>query len=81
MFGRKCDNYLMAKNTVRPMPLSDPLRCRIIESGLPINTLAKATGIQRMSLHRFIEGQTSIRLDVADKLATYFGMRLLEGSR
>lgn len=39
-----------------------------------LNAIAKATGIQRASLYRFRDGRTSLRLDVADTLAAYFGI-------
>jgi len=55
---------------------SDVLRRTIRESGVPYLTLAKATGVQRASIQRFVDGRTSIRLDKADKLAAYFGLRL-----
>jgi len=62
-------------------PLTDPLRNAIIESQTPLLVLAKATGIARASLIRFRRGETSLRLDVADRLATYFGMRLAAAPR
>ncbi len=65
----------MSKNNTIA-PLTDPLRKAIAESGTPLLVLAKATGIARASLIRFRRGETSLRLDVADKLAAYFGLRL-----
>ncbi len=55
-------------------PLTDALREAIRDSGLPLLTLANETGIARASLIRFKRGNTSIRLDIADKLAVYFGI-------
>lgn len=57
-------------------PLTDPLRQAIADSGLPLLRLANETGIARASLIRFTRGDTSIRLDIADKLAVYFGLEL-----
>ena len=73
--GRVCDNYRMAKRMITDQ-LTATLRRAIVESELPIQTLAKATGIQRMSLDRFASGKQSLRLDVAGKLAAYFGLEL-----
>lgn len=37
-----------------------------------VRAVAKATGVQQASLVRFLNGQQSLRLDAADKLAVYF---------
>ena len=34
--------------------------------------IARDTGVQRASLRRFRDGEQSLRLDLADKLAAYF---------
>lgn len=56
--------------------MSDVLRQAIVESGKPLIALERETGIQRMSLSRFVRGKNSLRLDLADKLAAYFGLEL-----
>lgn len=56
--------------------MSETLRQAIVESGKPLIALEKETGVQRMSLSRFLKGETSLRLDVADNLAAYFGLEL-----
>jgi transcriptional regulator with XRE-family HTH domain len=56
--------------------LSDVLRRAVAESGLALIALERATGVQRMSIARFLRGETSLRLDKADKLAAYFGLEL-----
>lgn len=58
------------------MPISDLLRRTIQDSGIPFLTLEKETGVLRQSVMRFVSGQTSLHLDSADKLATYFGLEL-----
>ena len=40
-----------------------------------------ATGIHRASLRRFRDGQTSLRLDLADKLAAHFGIECRQKGR
>lgn len=57
-------------------PLTDPLRQAVVESGLPLLRLAKESGVARGSLIRFACGESSLRLDCADKLAVYFGLEL-----
>lgn len=64
----------MAKNKYKTM--SEVLRQAIIDSGLPLLTLGKASGVDRASLRRFIIGERSLRLDMADKLAEYFQLSL-----
>jgi plasmid maintenance system antidote protein VapI len=60
-----------------PNTMTETLRQAIRKSGLPMLTLATETGIERASLIRFARGDQSLRLDVADKLAVYFGLRLV----
>jgi plasmid maintenance system antidote protein VapI len=59
-------------------PISDLLRRTIAESGVSYNALQKETGVTRASIMRFVRGDQSIRLDMADRLAAYFGLRLVE---
>ena len=56
--------------------MTDTLKQAIRESGLPLLTLAAETGIERTSLMRFARGDQSLRLDIADRLAAYFGLEL-----
>jgi plasmid maintenance system antidote protein VapI len=62
----------MAKAT----PISDVLRRAILDSEIPLLRIANETGVQRASLSRFVRGKNSLRLDIADKLAAYFGLEL-----
>jgi plasmid maintenance system antidote protein VapI len=56
--------------------MTDTLRRAILDSGLPLLRIAQDTGVQRASISRFIRGERSLRLDLADKLAAYFELRL-----
>ncbi len=62
-------------------PLTDPLRKALLASDVPLLVLAKETGIARASLIRFRRGETSLRLDVADRLAAYFELELATKKR
>jgi plasmid maintenance system antidote protein VapI len=57
-------------------PISDLLRRTIAESGVSYNALQRETGVTRASIMRFVRGDQSIRLDMADRLAGYFGLEL-----
>ncbi len=57
-------------------PISDLLRRAIAESGESYNALQKATGVTRASIMRFVRGDQSLRLDMADRLAAYFDLEL-----
>ncbi len=62
-----------------PKTMSDVLRQAIrerLDTGLPMLRLAQETGIERVSLIRFSRGDQSLRLDIADRLAVYFGLEL-----
>jgi len=57
-------------------PISDLLRRTIAESGASCNALQKETGVTRASIMRFVRGDQSLRLDVADRLAAFFDLEL-----
>jgi len=54
--------------------------CEIVNrSGMKTNTLAVAAGVPQPVLYRFMTGsagQKTMRLDTADKLCRFFGVRL-----
>jgi plasmid maintenance system antidote protein VapI len=56
--------------------MSDVLREAIAESGMAHIAIERATGVKRASIMRFLRGETSLRLDMADRLAAYFGLEL-----
>jgi plasmid maintenance system antidote protein VapI len=62
----------------RPTPISDLLRRTIADSSIPFKALERETGVSRASIMRFVEGRQSLRLDMADRLAEYFGLALRE---
>lgn len=39
-----------------------------------LNAVANTTGVQKASLIRFLRAEQSLRLDMAEKLAAYFGV-------
>ncbi len=43
--------------------------------------LERETGLTRASIMRFVAGKQSLRLDMADRLAAYFRLRLAPESR
>lgn len=64
----------------RAKTISDVLRQAIAESGMTYSELERATGVKRASILRFIRCERSLRLDNADALADYFGLRLTKGN-
>jgi plasmid maintenance system antidote protein VapI len=64
----------------RPEPISDLLRrtiARAIQGGrTSYKALERETGVTRASILRFVRGSQSLRLDLADRLAAYFGLLL-----
>lgn len=66
-------------NQSKPLPtMTEVLRQAIVESGIPLLVLERETGVVRASIRRFVAGRNSLHLDVADKLATYFGLVLVK---
>jgi plasmid maintenance system antidote protein VapI len=62
--------------TVRAKPLTSAIKSAISASELSFKALERATGVKRQSLMKFMAGEQSLRLDMADKLAIYFDLRL-----
>ena len=62
----------------QPTTMSDVLRETLLTADIPLLTLERETGVKRASLRFFLRGERSLHLDVADKLATYFGLELVK---
>jgi transcriptional regulator with XRE-family HTH domain len=60
------------------IPISEVLRRALAESGLSFKKLEQETGVLRQSLMKFARGEQSLRLDMAEKLADYFGLELVK---
>lgn len=42
-----------------------------------LRAVERATGLKRQALAKFMRGEQSLRLDLADKLAEHFGIRVI----
>jgi hypothetical protein len=47
-----------------------------IESGTTFRAIERETGVLRQSLMKFARGEQSLRLDLADKLVSYFKIKI-----
>lgn len=56
--------------------MSEVLKKAITESGMAHIAIERATGVKRQSIMRFMRGETSLRLDMADRLAAFFELEL-----
>ncbi len=56
--------------------MTDVLKAAIDQSGVSRYRISKVTGITEPSLSQFMQGAASLRLDKADMLAEYLGLRL-----
>lgn len=52
------------------------LKRTIIDSNMSFRGIEAATGVKRQSLMKFMRNEQSLRLDMADRLADYFGLKL-----
>jgi plasmid maintenance system antidote protein VapI len=59
-----------------PKPTMTELLREALAEAHSLYAVGKATGVQKASLIRFARGEQSLRLDMADKLAAYFGLTL-----
>lgn len=55
-------------------PFADALRKAITDSGLAHIAIERGTGVRRQCIMRFMRGERSLRLDIADRLAAFFGL-------
>jgi hypothetical protein len=65
--------YMPAEND---QPITRALRQAIAGSGLSFKRLEKETGVLRQSLMRFARAEQSLRGDLMDRLAVFFGLEL-----
>jgi|GEM_PF-1952633 len=68
----------MVKRRRKQITMTARLRDAINESPLSFKALEKESGVLRQTLMLFARGETSLRLDKADKLAVYFDLELTE---
>lgn len=61
----------MSKNTKNQPTMTDLLRAALNEAK-SLRAVERATGVKNQSLSKFLNGEQSLRLDMADKLAAYF---------
>jgi predicted XRE-type DNA-binding protein len=79
--GERCRVASGSEHAEQTWPtISEQLRAAIAESELSSYRIAKGAGVPQPVVHRFASGKRkNIRLDTADKLAKFFGMRLMKG--
>jgi plasmid maintenance system antidote protein VapI len=69
----------------KPAPISELLRRTVLRAVGQGRTsylaLERETGVTRASIRRFVNGERTLRLDMADRLAAYFGLVLRPGKR
>ena len=63
------------------MSITAQLRSAIKTSRATLYRVAKDSGVPYAVVYRFTTEQRQIKLDAADKLAAYFGMRLTKPKR
>ena len=62
------------------MTISDQLRDAIRKYG-SVYAVARDSGVSQSGLQRFVTEQRDLRLETADRLADFFGMRLTRPTR
>ncbi len=72
----------MANRKPKPTSnLTSALRNAVANTEANFYELERQTGVKRQSLMKFVRGEQSLRLDMADRLAKYFGLELTERKR
>ena len=57
-------------------PIAEPLRQAILDSGLSSHALGRRADVDRRNIDRFLNGERTLKIDTADRLATALGLRL-----
>ena len=70
--------YMTSKRK-KQKTMTQSLRDAINESDLSFAALERETGLTRQSIMGFAREERSLRLDMADKLAEYFGIEITRG--
>jgi plasmid maintenance system antidote protein VapI len=58
------------------LPITEALQNAIAKSGLTYYAIERLTGVKRQSIMYFMRSQRSLRLNIADRLAVYFGLEV-----
>lgn len=58
-------------------PMTESLKRAIESSELSFKALERETGVTRQSLMAFMKGERTLRLDMADRIADYFGLQIV----
>ena len=66
----------MTDNRNKYQTITQALRDAINKSDLSFAALERETGVVRQSLMKFARGERSLRLDMADRLVSYFGLEV-----
>lgn len=62
-------------------PMADALKTAIESSGLTFKALERETDVTRQSLMAFMKDERTLRLDMADRVANYFGLTVGPASK
>jgi transcriptional regulator with XRE-family HTH domain len=73
-----CNTYYMRARRRQRESITSALRRAINESDLSFQQIERDTGVLRQSLMKFARGEQSLRLDIADTLAEYFGLEIVQ---
>jgi plasmid maintenance system antidote protein VapI len=60
----------------KPKTMTQSLLHAVENCELSFHELQRQTGVKRQSLMKFVRGEQSLRLDMADKLAVFFELEL-----
>lgn len=66
-------SYTMSQPTKKPKTMTQLLKEAIVEADSFLG-IQQVTGVTRQSLMKFVRGEQSLRLDLAEKLAAHFGI-------
>jgi plasmid maintenance system antidote protein VapI len=69
----------MPKRTKQGATMTELLRAALTEAP-SLREVERQTGVKRQSMMKFLRGEQSLRLDIADRLASYFGILIVRAN-
>ena len=60
-----------------PKKLTDQLRAAVADSGMTLSDLARATGVDKSALSRFVNGERGLSMEALDAIGEHLRLRIV----
>ena len=73
--------FISMKKKQNSQAITEALKQSIANTNVSLREIERKTGVKHQSIMKFIRGEQSLRLDLADRLAAYFGLKVVKKKR